>query len=82
MRQCHWKLKKKIIHGQYNDECTLKFTSNAGRLIMRSKNGNKLLEKEIDDFTCVNAKRSFKRRDPSNWKNNEDFNEVCNRHKY
>ncbi|CAI6348332.1 unnamed protein product [Macrosiphum euphorbiae] len=53
--------KRKMIHALNNDECLSELNSNAQRLIIFAKNANELLEKEIDDFICVNTKNLFKR---------------------
>jgi len=71
-----------MIHTLNNDEYTSELISNAKRLIISSKNANELLEKEINDFICVNAKILFKRfsintiffnEGPLNWETNEDY---------
>ena len=77
--------KRKMIHALNNDECSSELNSNAQRLIISAKNTNELLEKEIDDFICVNTKKLFKRfainttflnEDPLMWANNEDYNKA------
>jgi len=77
--------KRKMIHALNNDECSSEINSNAQRLIISAKNTNELLEKEIDDFLCVNTKKLFKRfainttflnEDPLMWANNEDYNKA------
>lgn len=77
--------KRKMIHALNNDECSSELSTNAQRLIITAKNVNELLDKEIDDFICVNTKKLFKRfaintiflnEDPLKWANNEDYNKA------
>jgi len=49
-----------MIHALNNDECSSKLSSNA-RLIISAKNAKEFIEKEIDDFICVDTKKLFKR---------------------
>ncbi|KAL4147851.1 hypothetical protein QTP88_002189 [Uroleucon formosanum] len=75
--------KRKMIHALNNNECSSELNSNAQRLFIFAKNANELLEKEIDDFICVNTKNLFKRfainttflnEDYLMWANNSDYN--------
>lgn len=71
-----------MIHALNNDECSSELSTNAQRLIITAKNVNELLDKEIDDFICVNTKKLFKQFaintiflnvDPLKWANNEGY---------
>jgi len=77
------KIKKKWFIN--NDGTSSELTSNTQRLVISLENANEWLEKEINDFICVNTKKLFVRfaintnfsnEDSLNWGCNEDYHKA------